>query len=307
MNRLDIFTMVYGRLHNYGLPFWMMTPLRRVVRGLANVMLPRYLAKPQKFSNKQNEKLIVSLTSFPARIDIVWIVIECLKRQTILPKKIILWLSEEQFPNGGGIPTKLKDMEDDIFEIRLVPGDIRSHKKYLYAITEFPEDTIITVDDDVYYNSLMIEVLVNTSIKHPNCIIANKVSNISYASDGCILPYLQWGNKKKHSEKTNLLQIGIGGVLYPPHCMHPLVTNEEVFSKVAPLADDIWLNSMARLMRTDVVKAPGNLLLLPIKSNSPSLSSVNNGNENMNDQQISQIRDYLRNNGYDDVYDINFR
>lgn len=307
MNMLDIFTSVYGRLHNYGLPFWMMTPFRRVVRGLANCMLPMYLAKPQKCSNKQDEKLIVSLTSFPARIDIVWIVIECLKRQTILPKKIILWLSEEQFPNGSGIPTKLKDMEDDIFEIRLVPGDVRSHKKYLYAIMEFPEDTIITVDDDVYYNSQMIEILVNTSIKYPNCIIANEVSHISYASDGCILPYLQWGNKKKYSGKTNLLQIGIGGVLYPPHCMHPLVTNEEVFSTVAPLADDIWLNSMARLMRTDVVKAPGNLLLLPIKSNSPSLSSVNNGNENMNDQQISQIRDYLRNNGYDDVYDINFR
>ena len=66
------------------------------------------------------------------------------------------------------VEKKLKDMEDDIFEIRLVPGDIRSHKKYLYAIMEFPEDTIITVDDDVYYNSQMIEILVNTSIKYPN-------------------------------------------------------------------------------------------------------------------------------------------
>ena len=64
--------------------------------------------------------VIISFTSFPARINDVWKVVESLKNQSILPAKIILWLSKEQFPDGSGIPASLKDREGDIFEIRIV-------------------------------------------------------------------------------------------------------------------------------------------------------------------------------------------
>ena len=84
--------------------------------------------------------------------------------------------------------------------------------------------------------------------------------------------------------------------------MNPLVERIDVFKNVAPLADDIWLNTMARLNKTPIVKAPLNVLKLPVESESPTLSSVNNGEENMNDIQIRKIREYLRENTYEDVY-----
>ena len=53
-------------------------------------------------------KLIVSLTSFPARINTVHQVIESLLNQTKKADKIILWLAPEQFPNGEkDLPEKL--------------------------------------------------------------------------------------------------------------------------------------------------------------------------------------------------------
>lgn len=302
MNRLDLFTKIYGRLHNYGMPFWVMTPIRRVVRGLANKVLPKYLSQPNSHIARVENNLIVSLTSFPARIKNVWQVVECLKRQTVLPEKIILWLSEEQFPNEKSIPDSLRIEEDDIFEIRLVAGDIRSHKKYLYAFQEYPEKTIITCDDDVYYDSKLIEYLLNASIRYPGCIIANYANQIQYTKDGVLCDYRQWRSNVKEYESKNLIQIGIGGVLYPPHCLNSLAFNNEVFQAVAPLADDIWLNAMARLNHTPVVKAPGNRLVLPIVDGSPTLTSVNNGAENMNDVQIRQIQEYLRNNSLEDIY-----
>lgn len=302
MNALDLFTKIYGKLHNYGMPFWVMTPFRRAVRGLANIVLPKYLSRPYKQKARVEKDLIVSLTSFPARIDKVWQVVECLKRQTVLPEKIILWLSKDQFPNGEGISVSLRKQEDKLFEIRLVEGDIRSHKKYLYAIQEFPEKNFITCDDDVYYETDMIERLVNTSLRFPHCIVVNNAHTIRHDSNGNLLPYLQWSPATHQYESKDLLQVGIGGVLYPPHCLNQLVERIEVFKNVAPLADDIWLNSMARLNKTPIVKAPSNVLKLPIESDSPTLSSVNNGTENMNDVQIRQIRKYLLENGYDDVY-----
>ena len=46
----------------------------------------------------RKEKIIVSLTSFPGRINEVWICIESLMRQTFKPDAIELWLSLKQFP-----------------------------------------------------------------------------------------------------------------------------------------------------------------------------------------------------------------
>lgn len=47
----------------------------------------------------QPQKIIVSLTSYPARISTVHLTIDTLLSQTRKADKIILWLAPEQFPN----------------------------------------------------------------------------------------------------------------------------------------------------------------------------------------------------------------
>ena len=47
----------------------------------------------------RNEKLIVSLTTYPQRIVDIDVVIFSLINQSIKPDKIILWLTYEEFPN----------------------------------------------------------------------------------------------------------------------------------------------------------------------------------------------------------------
>lgn len=91
--------------------------------------------------------------------------------------------------------------------------------------------------------------------RFPNCIISNYASRIKHDNDGALLPYLKWSSDMRPYESDNLLQIGAGGVLYPPGCLHDFVLNSDVFMDVCPLADDIWLNSMARLKGTPVVKS----------------------------------------------------
>ena len=75
----------------------------------------------------------------------------------MMPHKIILWLSKDQFPTQNTIPENLKQIENSIFHIRLVDGDIRSHKKYYYAIKEYPNNLIFLIDDDLYYPANIIE------------------------------------------------------------------------------------------------------------------------------------------------------
>ena len=134
MNLLNLFTGLYGKLHSYpGVPYWGLTPLRKIVRFAANKYLPLYLSQSLPKNGKPEPGVVISFTSFPARIADVWQVVKSLKNQTVLPEKIILWLSKEQFPTKSTIPDSLCQEEDKLFEIRMVDEDIRSHKKFYYV------------------------------------------------------------------------------------------------------------------------------------------------------------------------------
>ena len=295
MNALEVYTNLYNNFYGYKwIPWWLFVPMRRLIRCLANKYLPFYLKKDYYKQSRVEQDLIVSLTSFPARIHDVWMVIETLKRQTILPEKIILWLSRKQFPSKDYIPQDLWDEEDDLFQICMVDDDIRSHKKYYYVMKEYPEKTIITCDDDIFYHPKMLEELLQTSRLFKGCVIANVCKQLSYGSDGKLLPYLQWNNKIRSHSSKDLVQIGIGGVLYPPHSLDEKVLDKDLFLLLAPLADDLWLNFMTRKRGTLVVKSKFKYLPLPILSDAPTLTSINCG-RNKNDEQISAICAYFRN------------
>ena len=302
MNILEITTCFYGHLRNYGMPVWVLSPLRRIIRIIANRVLPKYLSREVIYASERRDGLIVSFTSFPARIEDVWKVVECLKRQTILPEKIILWLSKKQFPEHDMIPDSLWSRKDNLFEIRLVDDDIRSHKKYFYVMQEYPKKDFITCDDDIFYDPYMIERLIKTSEKYPGCIIANHTSHIRITDDNELLPYATWRDNEEPFASSDRLQIGVGGVLYPNGTLHEMVLRKDLFMQLAPMADDIWLNAMARLQGTKVVQSGKAFITLEITNNSPSLCSINNGIKNMNDIQTQNIRRYFLENGIKDVY-----
>jgi hypothetical protein len=273
--------------------------LRFLIRIFANLILPIYFRITQSNKNyhlktrtKSEGRIIVSLTSFPARISRIWLVIETLLRQTQKPDKIILWLSKEQFSSVKSIPKKLLKQTKRGLEIRWVDGDIRSHKKYYYAISEFPNNLIITVDDDVFYNSKILSNLIELSHIYPLAICCNHASHVK-VKDGDISPYLNWetviGNKKPNYE---IVPIGVGGILYPPNSLYKDVLNVDIFKKHCLLADDIWLNVMARLQGTEAAKTDYNSGYLPIININNSTLNSKNINEGLNDIQLKSIRNY---------------
>lgn len=87
----------------------------------------------------------------------------------------------------------------------------------------------------------------------------------------------------------------IGGrTLFPVVSVPSIATVKEVFLKVYPIADDIWLNSMIRLNNRNVYMLGANKeVLLPfINFNNVTLASENLG-EDLNDRQINDVRCYL--------------
>lgn len=249
------------------------------------------------------KKIIISLTTYPARINTINQVLDCLINQTMIPDKIILYLAEPQFPNKR-FSVDLTAFKKYGFEIHWCEEDIGPHKKYFYAMQEFPDDIIITIDDDYYYKNTLIEELVNGYKKYPNAVAARAAHLITCLQDGCIAPYSDWYENSiryVNVPRMDLCAIGCGGILYPPHVLGREVFEKDLFMQDCRYADDIWLKFMELLYGVPVVLVNEIFDDLPIMEyHYDGLYQKNNGNSG-NDMQLRKV--FERYNDYHGVND----
>ena len=204
---------------------------------------------------ERKEKIIISLTTIPPRINKVAQVVIRMLEQTVKPDKIILHIGKDKFQNLP-LPFFLK-LQMKLFgvEVRFVE-DIGPHTKYFYAISEFPNAIIITIDDDIRYPNDMISELYESYKKHPKAISARRCHLITFNEKGEIKKYNEWLYKYSELIDTpsfKLFPTGVGGVLYPPKSLHSEVFNLECLKKQALKNDDIWLKFMEVMNETPVV------------------------------------------------------
>ena len=203
--------------------------------------------------------IIVSLTSFPAALPFATQAIQSILDGSVLPDKIVLYLTAQQFPSSK-IPSEIQNLLtlNSIFEVRFYNELIRSYTKLIPAIQDFPNDIIVTIDDDVRYHRNMLKYLLSRHKKYPNAIIGHRIRRIRYNAR-----YKSWKLYKrisvlKFSFKPSFrnLQTGVGGVLYPPHSLLEEMLRPEVFMHLAPTVDDIWFWAAAVANGTYVVPFP---------------------------------------------------
>lgn len=225
-----------------------------------------------------DDDIIVSLTSFPARIDIVWMVIDSMFHQKKMPSRICLYLSKEEFPRHKySLPARLLKYEMHGLEIYFVENNMRSHKKYLYALRSFKKSRVITIDDDIYYNDNTISNLLDLNKQYPDTICSNTVHVMKFDNDGNFLPYNSW-TKRASRQEPSLLNIAVGynGVLYPPIDYGEEMFDSDKIMSISPKADDLWLKANEVIRGIKVVN--GDFFCRGIefeKSQAVSLSKTN--------------------------------
>lgn len=239
-------------------------------------------------------RLIVSLTSFPARIGTVYKAIASIYRQTLQPYKVILWLAESQFPKKEAeLPVDLLEYRQLGFEIRWCPEDIRPHKKYYYAMQEYPEDLIVTIDDDLTYDPYMLETLFASYLHFPKAVSSVRAHLIvPDKTTGAIAPYNDWIKEFSGAVGVPSMQLfstSGAGTLYPPHCMDDEVFSLENIKELSLNADDLWLKIMQVRKGTPVVLVQKNNLLRYIPDTQQEALRDTNVTQNANDVQLRNI------------------
>ena len=233
--------------------------------------------------------IIVSLTSHGKRLSYVAYTIESIMLQSTKANRIILWLDERLTEQQ--LPEELIKLQSRGLEIAYYK-DIGPYAKLIPTLRQYPDDAIITIDDDIIYGPDILEQLINAYLSEPRFIHSLRIHKMLFAEDGSLRPYWKWDLGCPFNEPSHLnFATGVGGVLYTPHSLDKEVLNEKAFSKLCRTADDVWFKAMAIKKGTRVNKV---LLNKP----SPSLfisnpyvqaDALSHINKRMNDKQIKNV------------------
>ena len=221
-----------------------MLEILQKIRGAQKDNIP--LGRPWKsgvVKKKRDREIIISLTSHPPRIRSTHLTVQTLLQQDMKPDRVILWLAKEQFPCPEKLPKKLLRLQKYGLEIRWY-HDIRSYKKLVPTLKEFPDAIVVTVDDDIYYSRDMLRVLVEEHQKHPNEIICHAVTHPILGEDGKLHINPNPGDYRGTSSYANKM-LGCAGILYPANLLDYEIFNEKLFMTEAPTNDDIYFWAMA--------------------------------------------------------------
>ncbi len=249
----------------------------------------------------REKKIIVSLTSYPQRDIHLETVLYSLLMQSTLPDKILLWLSYEEYPNGlDDVTYKIKKFQKYGIEIHFC-NNIKSYKKLIPSLKLYPNDVIVTADDDIYYPQNWLKYLYSSYLKYPDCIHAHRVHKVMLQEDGVLQPYSKFVSCIDHNEGKSCFHnfaTGCGGILYPPCSLFEDVMEEKLFMHLAPSSDDVWFWVQSVLQGTKVHVVDfciNNVIDLNKFDNVPTLFDTN---FTQNDVHLKNILEY-----YPDIKD----
>lgn len=188
---------------------------------------------------------VVSLTSHKRRILGIHETIRSILDGDVLPEKIALILhkSDERFVTRNRQLMRLN--RESFVEIHYVDVDYKSYKKIIKTKELYPAfKWIITIDDDVYYNRSLLKNFFDaqTQAETEKIVFCNYARNNCFVND---IPYAEWPIAKNNDGHTEILAIGVGGIMYPIDIMVGF-DKWDVITGIAPNQDDLWMNIVAK-------------------------------------------------------------
>lgn len=239
---------------------------------------------------------IVSITSFPARLENVWMVLYSVYKQSYLPGKVIVVLARDEFVNREqSLPDSLTNFLDKGVEILWSDINLRPHNKYVFTKIKYPDRKIITLDDDLIYHYTTIERLLALNQEFPDCICSNRIQKIEYTHMG-FTPSNAWSQVFEGKKPSHLwLALGYSGILYPPSFFSKDLFDFSKISKLSLMADDMWLKVQELLSNYMVVSGDyyAHPMTIP-NSQKIALQKANDATESRNDKYLQMLYNHYK-------------
>ena len=187
--------------------------------------------------------IILSLTSYGKRVtDTLPYALYSMLTQSLCPAKIVVYLDNDNW-NDEKLPFILQKLRRIGVEFYYCE-DIKSYKKLIPALRMFPNNPIITLDDDFYYNKHFTEWMTSAYNASDKKTILGQWGCVPQKKDGTYLPYNSWPDCIYNVKDEEISFYGCCCCCYPPHIFDEEILKEEIFMQLCPTADDIWFWAM---------------------------------------------------------------
>jgi hypothetical protein len=297
--------------------------------GIKQSLLPVYdLVNKRKTENLMNQynpenaefglntaqrdfDITVSFTTFPARFESAKYVADIMLRQTLKPDRVLLILATDEVDSKNDLPKDYVQLEKRGLSVVFVDRSLKAHNKYQYAMKNYPDSILITVDDDILYPLELVETLYSSYKNFPNAISAMRAHRMLFENER-LSPYNDWEFETRYTYEPafDLFATGVGGVLYPPHLMDEckeILFDPNVLWEASKAADDTWLKFAELKCNVPVVLATKDKYELTLVPSSQKVSQHSEyvdrgGNDNAIENceklfgLIDDIQVYLRTN-----------
>jgi len=230
---------------------------------------------------------ILSLTSYGARINSVYLAIESIAAAAFLPSRFILWLDDRKaFHN---LPATLERLQSRGLEVTLTEN-LGPHTKYYPALgimNNFDQPLIIADDDQLYTRKWLVG-LMDAYRDNPHVVNCYRAHTIKLLHDR-IAPYKDWRSCDSDAPSMLHFATGVSGVALPPVLLRLLKERGTEFRSLCPAADDIWLHAnavRARLRTRQIGSWQRNFPVIP--GTQERTLMVTNVDGSQNDAQIAR-------------------
>lgn len=247
---------------------------------------------------KDDNDIVISMTSIPSRFKYLYLDLETLFHQTLKPSKIVLYLGTNVEPNM--IPKRILAMKKRGLEIKFRDDKLlKPHTKYFYALNEYKDKLVITCDDDIFYNKNLVKILYNSYLKYPNAISCIRPHKITFDKNGNINNYKLWLGEYNEDDSlvpnNYLCATGVGGVLYPKALLPKETFDINLISTLAINQDDLWLKFIEVKYNIKVVRATKDNIKPHVINGTQEVSlSEDNVFNNRNDSVLKDLNDHFK-------------
>jgi hypothetical protein len=183
---------------------------------------------------------VVSIASYPKRAHLLPAVFEALNTQTTVPKKWLLVLSEEEWPDLK-LPNFLNKLVKRGLEIVWVRNNSFAVKKLVPVLEKYPSLAIVTLDDDIIYHKSLLEGLVKKSLEDKKAIIGYIGKALLKNGEELDMYLREHAPAELSTPSEQVYLIGWGGIYYPPNSLLEKVLDMNEIRRIVPgRGSDIW-------------------------------------------------------------------
>jgi len=198
---------------------------------------------------------VLSLTSYGPRFKFLIQTFQNIKKQSLQPQITQLNIDineKDEYLTYHERLSQIFDFRVNYLE-NLGPG-----KKLIPALECYPDNCVVTIDDDLQLdNQLFLELWKNHE-KEPSAIIATRWHKPKFLPCGYLAPYEEWEFDSDQMSISDHPFITAGsGALFPPSSLAIEVLDRKKYLDLSFSTDDVWYWYHAILNQTPVRKIEG--------------------------------------------------